>query len=109
MILNIYNKKEVVKTYKVDSYDIMFGVLEDVSNAVKIDEMKSGSNEEIAKAVINLVTNSLDTVKDLLKDIFDGITDEEIRCTRVSEIVQVFIDVVTYTIKAMRRNINPKN
>jgi len=38
------------------------------------------------------------TVKDLLKDIFDGLTDDEIKNTRVSEIVNVVIEVIMYAI-----------
>lgn len=109
MKLNIYDRKEIVKTYEADTYDLMFGTLEDVANAMKLDDMKTGTTEEIMKMAVNLVTNSMDTVKDLLKDLFDGITDEEIRHTRISEIIQVFIDVVTYTIKALNKNFASKN
>lgn len=109
MKLNIYNRKEIVKVYEVDSYDLMFGTLEDVANAIKLDDMKTGTQEEIVKLAINLVTNSMETVKDLLKDLFEGITDEEIRHTRISEIIQVFVDVVTYTIKALNKHFSSKN
>ena len=109
MKLNIYNRKEIVKVYEVDSYDLMFGTLEDVANAIKLDDMKTGTHEEIVKLAINLVTNSMETVKDLLKDLFEGITDEEIRHTRISEIIQVFVDVVTYTIKALNKHFSSKN
>ena len=42
MKLPIYQKKEIVKTYEADTYDLMFGVLEDVADAIKLDELKSG-------------------------------------------------------------------
>lgn len=109
MKLNIYKKKAVVKTYETDSYDLMFGVIEDVANAVKLDDMKTGTQEEIVKLAIHFVTNSMDTVKDLLKDIFEGITDEEIRNTKVNEIVNVFVDVVTHTVKTLNKNFDSKN
>ena len=109
MKLNIYNRKEIVKTYEADSYDLLFGTLEDVANAIKLDEMKTGSQDEIFKAAVNLVTNSMDTVNDFLKDIFEGISDDEIRNTRLSEIIQVFVDVVTYTIKSLNKHFASKN
>lgn len=94
MKLNIYEKRKVVKTYETDVYDLMFGTLEDVAAAVKIDELKTGDDIEIIKLVGRLVASSMGTVKELLKDIFQGISDDEIRNTKVSEIVTVLMDVV---------------
>lgn len=104
MKLNIYDKKKIVKTYEADTYDLMFGTVEDVADAVKIDEMTTGSDAEIIQLVGKLVLSSKETVKDLMKDIFDGITDEELRRTKVSEQVAVLVDVVTYTIKQLSIN-----
>jgi len=101
MILNIYDKKQIVKTYEADAYDLMFGVLEDVAAVVKLDELKEGSDAEIIKLIGGAVLASMDTVKDLLKDIFDGVTDDELRNTRISEIAAVLLDVVKYTIKKL--------
>lgn len=109
MKLNIYEKKQIVKTYEADTYDLMWGVLEDLANAIKIDEMKTGSEAEIIRMGMNLIMNSMDTVKDLLKDIFDGITDEEIKKTKVMEIARVFVDVVKYTIEQMGKSFPAKN
>lgn len=104
MKLNIYDKKKIVKTYEADTYDLMFGTVEDVADAVKIDEMTTGSDAEIIQLVGKLVLSSKETVKDLMKDIFDGITDEELRRTKVSEQAAVLVDVVTYTIKQLSIN-----
>lgn len=108
MKLNIYDKKKIVKTYSVDAYDLMWGVVEDVANAIKLDELKTGSQDEIVKLVANFVVSGRDTVNYLLKDIFDGITDEELRCVRVSEIVSVLVDVVKFTIAQLGK-ITEKN
>lgn len=109
MKLNVYKKREIVKTYEADTYDLMFGVLEDVADAVHLDELKSGSDAEIIKIVGNLVLHSMGTVRDLLKDIFPGITDEELKNTRVSEIAQVIIDVVKFTIAELMKGFGSKN
>ena len=109
MILNIYNKKEIVKTYETDTYDLMFGVLEDVADAIKLDELKTGTDVEIIKMAGNLVLHSMGTVKDLLKDIFEGITDEEIKNCKVSEIAAVLVDVVKFTLNQLSKGINTKN
>lgn len=98
MKLNIYDHKEVIKTYEANEYELMFGTVEDMIDAAKLDKIESGTDAEIVMAATNLVTTSMGTVKDLLKDIFDGLTDDEIRHTRVSEIVNVIVDVIRYAI-----------
>lgn len=109
MKLKIYDKKQVVKTYETDAYDLMFGTVEDVANAVKLDDLKTGSDAEIIKMVGNLVVTSMDTVKELLKDIFDGLTDEELKKVKVADIVQVLIEVVNYTVKQLNIGASRKN
>ena len=98
MKLNIYDHKEVIKTYEANEYELMFGTVEDMIDAAKLDKIESGTDAEIVMAATNLVTTSMDTVKDLLKDVFDGLTDDEIRHTRVSEIINVIVDVIMYAI-----------
>ena len=98
MKLNIYDHKEVIKTYEANEYELMFGTVEDMIDAAKLDKIETGTDAEIVMAATNLVTTSMDTVKDLLKDVFDGLTDDEIRHTRVSEIVNVIVDVIMYAI-----------
>ena len=68
MRLDIYEKKTIVKTYEADTYDLEFGILEDVADVVKIDDIETGSDAEIlkmaAKAVIGMATGLLvDAVK----------------------------------------------
>lgn len=98
MKLNIYEKKKIVKTYTAETYDLMWGVVEDVADAVKIDNLTTGSDVEIIKLVGAFVASNIGTVKELIKDVFEGITDEELRNTKVSEIVGVMIDIVRFTI-----------
>lgn len=107
MKLNIYSKKKIVKTYEADTYDLMFGTVEDVANAINLDALKSGEDVEIIKMAGNLVLSSMDTVKDLLKDIFEGLTDEEIKGTKVQEIAVILMDVVKFTIAQL--NLLPKS
>lgn len=109
MKLPIYQKKEIVKTYEADTYDLMFGVLEDVADAIKLDELKTGSDAEIIKMAGKLVLQSMDTVKGLLKDMFEGITDEEIKNARVSDIAACLVDVVRFTISQLSRGFGVKN
>ena len=106
MKLNIYEKKQIVKTYEAETYDLMFGTIEDVAHAINLDSLKAGTDVEILKMIGSLVLTSMDTVKDLLKDIFTGLTDEEIKKVKVSEIAVVLMDVVKFTIGQL--NLLPK-
>ena len=109
MKLNIYEKKKIVKTYEATTYELMWGTLEDVADAVKLDDLKSGSKEEILLAVGKLVAESRETVKGLLFDIFEDLTDEELRNTHVSEIGLVLYEVVEYTIRNLAKGLGGKN
>lgn len=101
MELNIYKGKKVEKTYTADTYDLMWGTVEDVANAVDLDKLKSGSDVEIITMVAKLVVSNMAMIHTLLKDIFEGLTDDEIKRTKVSEIAGVIIDVVKYTISEL--------
>ena len=79
MRLNVYEKRRVVKTYEADSYDLPFGVIEDVADVINLDQLETGSNAELIKIAGGVVLRCKDTVKDLMKDIFEGITDEELK------------------------------
>ena len=109
MKLNIYNKKQIVKTYEADSYDLMFGVLEDVADAIKLDELKTGTDAEIIKMAGNLVLHSMGTVKDLFKDIFEGITDEELKHCKINEMALVLVEVVRATLTQLGKGFGTKN
>lgn len=109
MKLSIYKKGQVEKTYTAETYDLMFGTVEDVADAVDLDSLKTGSDVEIIKMIGNLVLNSMDTVKNLLKDIFDGVTDEELKRTKVKEIASVLLEVMKFTIAQISLGNNGKN
>ena len=88
--LNIYkadNKKEVEKTYKAESYDLMFGTVEEFMRVIDLD--KIGDNGEVAKMVVK----GFSQIKPLLHDVFPELTDEELQRTKVSDIVQTILQI----------------
>lgn len=107
--LRIYNKKDIVKTYTADTYDVMFGTVEDLISLIELDDIKTIDDIALIKIIGNLVMKSFDIIKFLLKDVFDGLTDEELKNTKVSEIISVLIEIVKFTtIQALKGN-NSKN
>lgn len=107
--LNIYEKRKVIKTYTAETYDLMFGTVEDLLNVIDIDNIQAGDKTELIKAVAKVLAHSMDIVKPLLKDVFDGLTDEELRNTSIKEIVDVLSNIVTYSINQITKGNNGKN
>ncbi len=107
--LNIYNGRKVEKTYTAETYDLMFGTVEDLLATIDLDNLKSGSDTEIIKLVGNVVTKSMDVIKPLLKDVFEGLTDDELRNTKVKEIAAALIEVVKFSIAQIGKGTNAKN
>lgn len=102
MKLNVYENKMVVKTYTAETYDLMFGTVEDIINLIDLDVFKDGiDSREFTTAVLVLIVKGFDLFKPLLKDIFDGLTDDELRKVKVAEIVPVVINVIKYAFSQM--------
>lgn len=107
--LHIYNKKDIIKTYTADTYDVMFGTVEDLISLIDLDDIRTIDDIALIRIIGNLVMKSFDIIKFLLKDVFDGLTDEELKNTKVSEIISVLIEIVKFTtIQALKGN-NSKN
>lgn len=107
--LNIYNKREVVKTYTAETYDLMFGTIEDLINLIDLDKINLDDNTELIKAAGKIAMQGMDVLKPLLKDIFDGLTDEELRNTHLSELASVLVNVVRFAIDEMMKGATGKN
>ena len=107
--LNIYEKKKIVKTYTAETYDLMFGTVEDLIDLIDLDQLKNGSDIEIIKLVGKIIVSGMGTIKPLLKDIFEGLTDEELKKTKVSEISTALVEIVKSSISQITKGTNGKN
>ena len=94
--LNIYKGKEIEKTYTAEEIDIMFGTVEDLLDVIDFDKLNNES--EVVKVVIKV----LNQLKPFLKQIFDGVTDDEIKRTKVKELVPLFVEIVKHTLAELR-------
>lgn len=89
--LNIYNnKKEIEKTYVSNTFDIMFGTIEDIFEGIEIDKLTNAV--ELGKMVLRLMP----TIKPFLKDVFEGLTDEELRRAKSTDIIALFIEIYKF-------------
>ena len=94
--LNIYDGKSIEKTYVAEEIDIMFGTVEDLLDVIDFDNL----NDE--KEVVKVVIKTLNNLKPFLKQIFDGLTDDEIKRTKVKELIPLFVDIVKYTMDELK-------
>lgn len=94
--LNIYSKernaetgkKEIVKTYTTDEYDLMYGTVEDI--LVLFDNVNVNDTTQ----VMSVIRKFMNQLNPLLKDVFFGLTDEEIKNIKVKELVPVIVNII---------------
>ena len=94
MKLNVYkNQKEVEKTYETDTYDLMYGTVEDLFEVIdEVDDMQD--DMELMKAI----QKHREKLTDLLLDVFSdqGITKEELRRIKLKEMIPFFVELFAY-------------
>lgn len=88
--LKIYEGKKVVKEYTADSIDFSFGIVEDILDALNLEEMTNKT--EIGAMIIKCSKQ----LKPFLKEIFPGLTDDEVRKTRIQNLIEVFRGLYVY-------------
>lgn len=100
MKLNIYkSQKEVEKTYEVDTYDIMYGTVEDIFEVIEngMDDVMDDENK-----LLMMIVENRSKLEDLLLDIFseEGLTKEELRKVKVKEMIPLFFELFAYVKKS---------
>lgn len=108
MKLNVYNKREIEKTYETQTYDLMFGTIEDVFTIFDIDALKTGSDVELINLVTKALPKMMNVINPLLKDVFDGLTDEELKRVKVKEVAVVIIEIIKYTLTEITEGFGAK-
>lgn len=90
--LPIYEGAQVVKTYTTDTINFSFGVVEDVLNALNFDDMKTGDNKELAIMILKCSKH----LKPFLMDLFEGVTADEVRKTKIQDLIIIFKGLYEY-------------
>lgn len=95
LLLNIYDPvtRHIAKQYTAETVDIMFGTIEDLIEVIDVDKLND--NMEWAK----FIAMSMKKLKPLLKEVFTGVTDEELKNTKIKELVPLFINIFKYMMK----------
>lgn len=108
MKLDIYKKGKVVKTYEAETYDLMYGTVEDIFTVFDFDSMEKGTGEEILNILIRGVPKSREVINPLLKDVFTGLTDSELKNTKVKDIIKVLFEIIKFSLGEMSKGYNGK-
>ena len=111
--LNVYNRKEIEKTYVANDFELTTGVCEDLLELINIDMFEGGlealSDESKIAEVLRTITGGINVFKDMLKEVFDGLTDAEIKRTKVKEVIQVVASIIKYSITGLTSSFGSKN
>lgn len=106
--LNIYTNKicrTVEKTVTAKDFELSLGVCEDVLDIINIDMFEGGlsalSQESLAELAIPIIRNAFPFFKELLSEIFE-VSEDEIRRTKITEIAQVIVAIVRYSIDQLK-------
>lgn len=105
LTLNIYDAEDhsrIEKTYTSDTFDIMFGTLEDFMSVIKIDTITN--RQQVAANALK----AFGSLRPLLKDVFRGVTDEELSRTKVPELIPLFGDIFVVAMDELGQ-VTPKN
>lgn len=106
--LNVYAKNdggkyEIEKTYATETIDIMFGTAEDLIST--LEALTDGDTSQMVAAI----AKGFKQLKPFLKDIFEGLTDDELRRTKVKELIPLFVNIFTYLFNEMDFGNSSKN
>ncbi len=108
--LNIYKGKMVEKVYTADEFDIMFGTVEDLINLIDVDRLSGNvTDTDFIGAVATLLKGGFGQVKTLLKELFPDVTDEELKRTKMKEVLAILVQVLKYGFTEMAAAGNAKN
>ena len=107
--LPIYKGKEVVKTYTAETYDIMFGTVEDLFDVLDVEKLASNNDRDFLSAILIALPKIFGIVKPLLKEMFEGLTDDDIKHCRLKDVARVLMIVISYSIGQISGGTDSKN
>lgn len=105
--LNLYGDKfcrKFVREVKANDFDLSLAVCEDVLDLINVDMFDGGldalTDDKDTSVYLPIVKNALPMVKELLAELFE-ISVEEMRYTKLSELVTVVQSIVVYAFNGL--------
>ena len=92
MKINVYkNQREVEKTYETDTYDLMYGTVEDALAIFdEVDDLTDNMK------LFGVIQKNRTKLNDLLLDIFPEMTEDDLRKIKLKELIPLFIELFNY-------------
>lgn len=101
--LNVYNGRQIEKTYTAQGYELMYGTVEDLLNALDLEALTNTSDTDgMVSAASRLLNSRKDVIEPLLMDVFDGLTPEELRRTKARDVLGVIVGLAGFSIDQLR-------
>jgi len=102
--LNIYKtQKEVEKTYIAQDYEVLYGTVEDLLDCLDLEALTNRDNTDgIIAAASRLIRARADVINPLLMDIFPGLTEDEMRRTKVREVLEVVVGLTGFSLDQIK-------
>lgn len=100
------NPKEVERELVVENYDIMYGTIQDILSLVDdIDSIETNGIVADAK-LLETIDKNLPALNNMIKEAFYeyDLTDEDLRKVKVTELIPLVIDLLSYIKKYFGSN-----
>lgn len=103
--LNIYKSRksrEIERTLTANDFELSTGVCEDLIKIVDIDlftGVDALSEESQMLELFKIVSNSFDVFKEMLQEVFEGLTEEDVKNTKLNEIVVVVYQIIRFALQ----------
>ena len=104
--LNIYDKtgKNIIRTAKADTFDLMFGTVMSLMELLKIEDMDNQLE------LLKVVAGAYDEITGVLSAVFPDITPDEWKFVKVKELMPIIIDIAKFAVsETFVIPKNPKN
>ena len=102
--LNIYKtQREIEKTYIAQDYEVMYGTVEDLLDCLDLEALTGNSDADgVIAAASRLMRARADVINPLLMDIFPGLTEDEMRHTKVREVLEVIVGLTGFSLDQIK-------
>lgn len=108
--LNIYKGKTIEKVHTANEFDIMFGTVEDLIALIDTDKLSGDvTDTDFIAAVAVLLKGGFGQVKNLIFELFPDVTEEELRRTKMKDVLGILVDVLKYGFSEMAGARTSKN
>ena len=107
--LDVYDGREVVRTFVADERDVTVGICEDVLRMVDVERLPMmGADPAAAEAVTASFIRAFMQFREVAKRLFPDMTDEDYRRCLPADVGAVMMGLVTYSLQCLMGAAGPK-